>query len=135
MLAALMYTLLCKLLCLQGVCSESASFDLPAAVLAACVQEIQSALEVALVRREDGSAQRGGEIFVAAPVTAAGLKLPDCNLPADLSDLKWHQALTVYLCVSAHGLIRQSISAAGSEGKVDYFEMANNMRILKVSPS
>jgi hypothetical protein len=49
----------------QGVCSESASFDLPAGVLASCVQEVQSALEIALVRRENGSAQRGGEIFVA----------------------------------------------------------------------
>ena len=51
--------------CKQGVCSESASFDLPAGVLASCVQEVQSALEIALVRRENGSAQRGGEIFVA----------------------------------------------------------------------
>ena len=47
------------------MCSESASFDLPAGVLASCVQEVQSALEIALVRREDGSAHRGGEIFVA----------------------------------------------------------------------
>ncbi|KAA6423773.1 MAG: regulator of telomere elongation helicase 1-like [Trebouxia sp. A1-2] len=56
---------------LEGVCSESASFDLPAGVLASCVQEVQSALEIALVRRENGSAQRGGEIFVAGgPGTA-----------------------------------------------------------------
>lgn len=54
---------------LQSVCSESASFDLPAGVLASCVQEVQSALEVALVRREDGAAQRGTEIFVAGAGT------------------------------------------------------------------
>ena len=54
---------------LQSVCSESASFDLPAGVLASCVQEVQSALEIALVRREDGAAQRGGEIFVAGAGT------------------------------------------------------------------
>lgn len=54
---------------LQSVCSESASFDLPAGVLASCVQEVQTALEVALVRTEDGAAQRGTEVFVAGAGT------------------------------------------------------------------
>lgn len=44
---------------MQGVCSDSASFDLPAAVLAACVQEVQTALEIALVRREDRAGVTG----------------------------------------------------------------------------
>ena len=61
------------LMALQSVCSESASFDLPAGVLASCVQEVQSALEIALVRREDGAAQRGGEIFVAGAGTCSQL--------------------------------------------------------------
>ncbi|KAL0026549.1 hypothetical protein WJX77_006250 [Trebouxia sp. C0004] len=72
---------------LEGVCSESASFDMPAGVLASCVQEVQSALEIALVRRENGSAQRGGDIIVAG--------------------------------------------AADADSKVNYFEMANNLRTLK----
>ena len=63
---------------LQSVCSESASFDLPAGILASCVQEVQSALEIALVRREDGAAQRGGEIFVAGAGTCPQLHLCLC---------------------------------------------------------
>lgn len=48
----------------QGVCSESASFDLPAAVLAASVQEVQTALEVALVRREESGPAQGREMSI-----------------------------------------------------------------------
>ena len=64
--------------CLQGVCSDSASFDLPAVVLAACVQEVQSALEIALVRQEDGTAHKGSEIFVAGAGTQLSLSLHCC---------------------------------------------------------
>ncbi|KAK9810499.1 hypothetical protein WJX72_011819 [[Myrmecia] bisecta] len=51
---------------LEGVCAEASSFDLPAALLAACIQEVNSALEAALVRREgsatnNAQAGEGGE--------------------------------------------------------------------------
>lgn len=46
----------------QSVCADAASFDLPAAVLSACVAEAQSALEVALVRSQSQSASANSAI-------------------------------------------------------------------------
>jgi hypothetical protein len=42
----------------QGVCSDAASFDLTGALLATALQEVQAAVEVALMKR-DGEAQVG----------------------------------------------------------------------------
>ncbi len=41
---------------MQGVCSDAASFDLTGAMLASALQEVQAAVEVALLKR-DGEAQ------------------------------------------------------------------------------
>lgn len=41
---------------MQGVCSDAASFDLTGALLASALQEVQAAVEVALLKR-DGEAQ------------------------------------------------------------------------------
>lgn len=107
---------------LQSVCSESASFDLPAGVLASCVQEVQSALEIALVRREDGAAQRGGEIFVAGAGTCSQLHVMFVS-----KSLRC--AFAVLVCTRP---CDRACYAADGEGKVNYFEMATNLRTLKV---
>lgn len=43
----------------QGVCSEAASFDLPAPVLAGCIKEVDKAYRAAMLRLESQSAQMG----------------------------------------------------------------------------
>lgn len=63
----------------QGVCSESASFDLPAAVLAASVQEVQTALEVALVRREDSGPVHSRELSIVGAGLFPQLCQPMCS--------------------------------------------------------
>jgi DEAD_2 len=44
---------------LQGVCSEAASFDLPAPVLTGCIKEVEQAYRTAMLRLESQSAQIG----------------------------------------------------------------------------
>ena len=50
---------------MQGVCADTASCDLTAVVLAASIEEVQRALEMALARQES-SAGRQDEIVVMA---------------------------------------------------------------------
>lgn len=43
----------------QGVCSEAASFNLPAPVLTGCINEVEKAYQTAMLRLESQSAQAG----------------------------------------------------------------------------
>lgn len=54
---------------LQGVCSEAASFDLPAPVLSACIKEVDRAYRAAMLRLESQSAQMGATSTGARTLT------------------------------------------------------------------
>lgn len=66
----------------EGVCSEAASFNLPAPVLTGCINEVEKAYQTAMLRLESQSAQAG------AAMTGDGKAVNYSQLSMDLRRLR-----------------------------------------------